>query len=53
MQGELSIKVDHDVISPDRESIAFNITGIADVKFKPTDSPNQDACALNNGECNL
>ena len=53
VQGELSIKVDHDVISPDRESIAFNITGIDDVKFKPTDSPNQDACALNNGECNL
>ena len=53
VQGELSIKVDHDTISPNSESVAFNITGMEDIKFKPTDSPNTDACALSNGECNL
>ena len=50
----LRSNVSHDVSATGRKTIAFDITGTTDVKFKPTDFPNQDAWAWKiNNECYL
>jgi hypothetical protein len=51
---QLEIRSTHNSINADNESVVFNITGTNDIKFNPTDIPNENACSQQpNGECNL
>ena len=53
VQGELEITVDHAKIAPENIGTKFILTETNAIYFKPTKTPNQNACDGSGGSCNL